>query len=129
MSNSLNFTPTGRISRTAMAVLAVGIAVMVALLLSWHSAPATAETYPPTVPSSSVPASSSSAPSGFGLEPTAVSRPAGDSASTSVASTNNHRSEGLSSTGFQTLAATTIALALIGGGAIFLGLGRRRRHG
>lgn len=103
-----------------MAVVAVGVAVMVALLLSWHSAPASAEPYPPSTPSSSAPGS-------LGVEPTSESRPAG--ASSSVANTNSHRSEGLSSTGFQTLAATTIALALIGGGAIFLGLGRRRRHG
>ncbi len=35
-------------------------------------------------------------------------------------------SGGLSSTGFATLTATTIAIALIGAGAIFLGLARRR---
>ena len=33
----------------------------------------------------------------------------------------------LSSTGFEALAATTIALVLIGSGAIFLGLARRKR--
>lgn len=46
-----------------------------------------------------------------------------------TSSTNVHRagSSGLSSTGFEVLTATTIALVLIGSGAIFLGLARRKR--
>ena len=49
-----------------------------------------------------------------------------------TASTNVHRGSPnsgtqLSSTGFEALAATTVALVLIGSGAIFLGLARRKR--
>ncbi|MDB5716405.1 MAG: hypothetical protein JWO15_3802 [Sphingomonadales bacterium] len=112
----MRFSTSGLTSRRSAAVLALGIALFVLLLLSWHGASASADPYPPTNPSSS-----------SGFEATSGHR-VPSSGSSSVATTSNHRDEGLSSTGFQTVAATIIALALLGSGAIFLGLGRRRRH-
>ncbi len=50
-----------------------------------------------------------------------------DTASTNVHRGSPNSGSRLSSTGFAALAATTIALVLIGSGAIFLGLARRKR--
>ena len=111
------------LSRRSAALFALGVALVALLLMSWHGSPASADStaYPPSNPSSS---------SSFSIEPTSESRGSSTAASSSdAAGTDSDSSSGLSSTGFQTLAATTIALALLGGGAIFLGLGRRRRHG
>ena len=110
------------LSRRSAALFALGVALVALLLMSWHGSPASADStaYPPSNPSSS---------SSFSIEPTSESRGSTAASSSDAAGTDSDSSSGLSSTGFQTLAATTIALALLGGGAIFLGLGRRRRHG
>lgn len=111
-------------SRRSSAVFALAVALMTLLLITWHGNSAWADSstdpaYPPKAASST---------STLQIEPSSEHQVPSASSSSNAGADSNGGS-GLSSTGFQTLAATTIAVALLGSGAIFLGLGRRRRHG
>ncbi|WP_375485180.1 hypothetical protein [uncultured Jatrophihabitans sp.] len=125
MSSSTITTSSTALSATVVSLTRRGAALLVAvlacsvLLIGWGATSAHADPYPPNNPSS-------------GILPTSLHRAPGTSTAgttSSVANESTHRSSGLSSTGFQALTATGIAVVLLGAGAVFLGLGRRRRHG
>lgn len=92
-------------SRSLSALILFGV---IAAALLAVPAVARGQAYPPTGPSSTSVSSSTSAPAAPVPE-------------------SNHQAGGTASTGFQTLTATGIAIALLGGGIGFVVAGRRRR--
>lgn len=87
----------------------VAMLVLIGAALLSVPAFANADPYPPTGPSS-------------GVAPTAVQR------SSDTGSNTESRTNETASTGFATLTATGIALALLGGGVLLVVAGRRRRR-
>src|SRR3954471_3351388 len=95
------------------AVSTLAILALIGAALFTVPALASAAPYPPSNPPSS------------GVAPTSAHRDASGHRDTN---TNRHTSE-TASTGFATLSATAIAIALLGGGVALVVAGRRRRHG
>jgi hypothetical protein len=105
-------------------------AFAIAMLASLRST-ASADPYPPTVCSSitngdGAPVSGSDA--SCGIDNISVSKsPSADPSSASTHSANS--SSGTAYTGFAAVTATVVAVALLGGGVLFVVAGRRRSHG
>jgi LPXTG-motif cell wall-anchored protein len=101
--------------RSRTATLVAMLALVGAALLSVPAlAGAAPSPYPPNNPSSH-----HVAPTSLHHEPAASTAPA----------SHGTNDAGTASTGFQTMTATAIAAALLLGGAAFVLVGRRRRHG